>query len=86
MLDGVSFSVERGEAVAVIGPSGGGKSTMLRCLIGLERADGGDILIEGEPLMENGVYVPDRPDAEGFRKDGDGFSGLQPFPAHDGAR
>ena len=35
VLDGVSFSVERGEAVAVIGPSGGGKSTMLRCLIGL---------------------------------------------------
>ena len=36
VLDGISFSVEQGEAVAVIGPSGGGKSTMLRCLIGLE--------------------------------------------------
>lgn len=59
VLDGVSFSVERGEAVAVIGPSGAGKSTMLRCLIGLERADGGDIFIEGEPLLQNGVYVPD---------------------------
>lgn len=59
VLDGVSFSVERGEAVAVIGPSGAGKSTMLRCLIGLERADGGDIFIEGEPLLQNGAYVPD---------------------------
>lgn len=59
VLDGVGFSVEKGEAVAVIGPSGSGKSTMLRCLIGLERADAGDIHIAGEPLLQNGVYVPD---------------------------
>lgn len=59
VLDGVSFTVEKGEAIAVIGPSGSGKSTMLRCLIGLERADGGDIIIEGDPLMQNGVYVTD---------------------------
>ncbi|MPM33859.1 Glutamine transport ATP-binding protein GlnQ [bioreactor metagenome] len=59
VLDGVSFAVEKGEAIAVIGPSGSGKSTMLRCLIGLERADGGDIIIEGDPLMQNGVYVAD---------------------------
>ena len=47
VLDGVSFTVDKGETVAVIGPSGSGKSTMLRCLIDLERADGGDIIIEG---------------------------------------
>ena len=51
VLDGVSFAVEKGEAIAVIGPSGSGKSTMLRCLIGLERADGGDIIIEGSCKM-----------------------------------
>lgn len=80
VLDGVSFSVERGEAVAVIGPSGGGKSTMLRCLIGLERADGGDILIEGEPLMENGVYVPDRRMRKVSAKMGMVFQAFNLFP------
>ena len=57
ILDGVSFQVEKGESVAVIGPSGAGKSTMLRCLINLETADGGDILVDGEYLMEQGRYV-----------------------------
>ncbi len=80
VLDGVSFSVERGEAVAVIGPSGGGKSTMLRCLIGLERADGGDILIEGEPLMQNGVYVPDRQMRRVSSKMGMVFQAFNLFP------
>ena len=80
VLDGVSFSVERGEAVAVIGPSGGGKSTMLRCMIGLERADGGDILIEGEPLMKNGVYVPDRQMRKVSAKMGMVFQAFNLFP------
>ena len=60
VLDGVSFTVEKGDAIAVIGPSGSGKSTLLRCLIGLERADGGDILINDKHLMQDGVYVNDR--------------------------
>lgn len=80
VLDGVSFTVERGEAVAVIGPSGGGKSTMLRCLIGLEHADGGDILIEGEPLMQNGVYVPDQQMRKVSSKMGMVFQAFNLFP------
>ena len=59
VLDNVSFGVEAGQTVAVIGPSGAGKSTMLRCLINLEKADGGDIRIEGRALMRGGVYVKD---------------------------
>ena len=59
VLDGVSFDVLEGETVAIIGPSGSGKSTLLRCLIGLERADGGSIRIDGEPLMTDGVYRRD---------------------------
>ncbi len=47
VLKGLSLSVERGEVAAVIGPSGGGKSTFLRCLNGLERFQGGTIEIDG---------------------------------------
>ena len=60
VFDGVNFSVEQGETVAIIGPSGAGKSTMLRCLIDLEKADGGTVLIKGEPLVEDGRYGKDR--------------------------
>ena len=49
-LRGVSFSVGRGEMVAIMGPSGSGKTTLLNCLSGLDRIDGGDVLIEGVAL------------------------------------
>jgi ABC-type lipoprotein export system ATPase subunit len=49
-LRGVSFSVPRGEMVAIMGPSGSGKTTLLNCLSGLDRIDGGDVLIEGVEL------------------------------------
>lgn len=45
VLDGISLSVKPGEVAAVIGPSGGGKSTFLRCLNGLERFQGGSVTI-----------------------------------------
>ncbi|MGE0769904.1 MAG: amino acid ABC transporter ATP-binding protein [Hyphomicrobiaceae bacterium] len=46
VLDGVSLKVERGEIIAVIGRSGSGKSTMLRCINGLETIQGGRILFD----------------------------------------
>ena len=49
-LRGVSFSVEAGEMVAIMGPSGSGKTTLLNCLSGLDRVDGGEVLIDGVPL------------------------------------
>jgi putative ABC transport system ATP-binding protein len=49
-LRGVSFSVETGEMVAIMGPSGSGKTTLLNCLSGLDRVDGGEVLIDGVPL------------------------------------
>jgi putative ABC transport system ATP-binding protein len=49
-LRGVSFSVARGEMVAIMGPSGSGKTTLLNCLSGLDRIDGGEVLIEGVEL------------------------------------
>jgi len=45
VLDGVGFTVEASELVVIIGPSGGGKSTLLRCLNGLERFDAGRVQI-----------------------------------------
>ncbi len=47
VLHGINFSMEKGEAVAVIGSSGGGKTTFLRCLNFLEMADEGTIHIDG---------------------------------------
>ena len=60
VLRDVSFTVEKGETVAIIGASGAGKSTMLRCLIGLERADSGSILVEGEAILRDGSYQDEK--------------------------
>ena len=49
-LDDVSFSVGDGELVALLGPSGGGKTTVLRLIAGLDNPDGGSILIGGAPV------------------------------------
>ena len=50
VLKGIDLDVDEGEAVAVIGPSGGGKSTLLRCLNKLETIDKGSVIIDGEAL------------------------------------
>jgi ABC-type polar amino acid transport system ATPase subunit len=52
-LTGFSTKIRRSSVVVVIGPSGGGKSTFLRCLNGLEEIDGGSIVIDGIPLDDN---------------------------------
>jgi phospholipid/cholesterol/gamma-HCH transport system ATP-binding protein len=55
ILDGLSFRIENGESVAIIGRSGGGKSVLLKHLVGLLQPDSGEILIDGEnigPLNE----------------------------------
>lgn len=48
VLDGVSFRIEKGESVVIIGRSGSGKSVLLKLLIGLLRPDAGAVLIAGE--------------------------------------
>jgi putative ABC transport system ATP-binding protein len=51
-LRGASLTVWPGEFVAVTGPSGSGKSTLLNIIAGLERADGGSVVVAGQPLGE----------------------------------
>ena len=50
VLKGVDLQIHQGEALAIIGPSGGGKSTFLRCLNLLEEPDGGDVIFEGQKM------------------------------------
>ena len=50
ILRGVSLSIARGQTVGLVGPSGSGKSTLLMAMAGLERPDGGEIFIDGEPI------------------------------------
>ena len=49
-LRGVDLEVERGEMVAVVGHSGSGKTTLLNCLSGLDRFDGGKVIVDGADL------------------------------------
>ena len=51
VLKGVSFSLEKGQVLAIIGSSGGGKSTLLRCLNFLETPDAGEIWVNGQQLL-----------------------------------
>ena len=57
VLKGVSEHISKGEVVSIIGPSGGGKSTFLRCLNLLEIPDSGKILFEGEDITAKGVNI-----------------------------
>lgn len=57
VLKGVNLKVDSGEVVSVIGASGSGKSTMLRCINLLERPAGGDILFNGESIFGQDVNI-----------------------------
>ena len=49
VLENVSFSVDKDEFICLVGPSGCGKSTVLRIIAGLEKADSGEVLFNGQP-------------------------------------
>src|SRR3982751_3387637 len=53
VLDGVTLRVEKGVVYALLGESGTGKSTLLRCISGLESYDEGDVRVGGSALFEN---------------------------------
>jgi len=57
-VDAVDLEVERGRFLALLGPSGGGKTTTLRLIAGFERPDAGSVEIAGSPVAGSGVFVP----------------------------
>ncbi len=57
IIDGISFNVRHGEVVVLVGPSGTGKSTFLRCVNGLEDIQGGRIVFEGETVDARSRHV-----------------------------
>lgn len=56
VLKGVDFAVSPGEIFVLMGPSGSGKSVLLRHIIGLEPADAGEVIIAGKSISEPGVF------------------------------
>ncbi|EHS84607.1 Glutamine ABC transporter ATP-binding component [Limosilactobacillus gastricus PS3] len=59
ILDGVNFEVQDGEILSIVGPSGAGKTTLLRCVTGLESADEGEFLIDGQAFDPEGTDTSD---------------------------
>ena len=57
VLKGISTGIRRGEVVSIIGPSGGGKSTFLRCLNLLETPDGGQVLFKGQDITDKKLNI-----------------------------
>jgi ATP-binding cassette subfamily B protein RaxB len=55
IFENVSFRIEAGESVAIVGPSGGGKTTLLKVMAGLLQPSKGEILINGEPIRRIGL-------------------------------
>ena len=60
VLDDISFSVERGQVVGLLGPNGSGKTTLMRILTGYLRADGGQAFIDGFSVKEQAIEVRKR--------------------------
>lgn len=80
VLKGVNLEIAEGEILVVVGHSGGGKTTLLRCVNALEHCDSGDIEINGKALCKDGKYV-DKNELKEIRKDiGLVFQNFNLFP------
>ncbi|HUM27787.1 MAG TPA: ATP-binding cassette domain-containing protein, partial [Anaerolineales bacterium] len=58
VLKDINVAINKGEVISIIGPSGTGKSTFLRCLNLLEKPNHGRIVIDGVDILKKGVNVP----------------------------
>ena len=80
-LKDIDLTVTRGEVVVVIGPSGSGKSTLCRTINRLETIDSGTIMLDGQPLPEEGKEL-----ASAARRGRHGLPELQPLRPQDDPR
>lgn len=80
VLKGVDLEIKNGEIAVIVGPSGGGKTTLLRCVNGLEFCDEGSIEIENKFLCKNGVYKEKKEFNEVRRAIGLVFQNFNLFP------
>jgi len=82
VLKGVSFSLEKGQVLAIIGSSGSGKTTLLRCLNFLETADEGEILVGGKTLFRAGEKYTEQQIRENRLHFGLVFQNFNLFPQY----
>ena len=80
VLKGIDLEVNKGEIVVIVGPSGGGKTTLLRCINGLEYCDNGTIEVNNKFLCENGNYKDKKTFAKTRREIGLVFQNFNLFP------
>ncbi|WP_350277285.1 heme ABC exporter ATP-binding protein CcmA [Kribbella sp. HUAS MG21] len=57
VIEGLTFSLEAGQAVALVGPNGAGKTTVLKCIVGAAEPAAGKILLDGRPIDERADAV-----------------------------
>ena len=89
VLDGVDLRIEAGESVAIVGPSGGGKTTLVKLMLGLLQPSGGSIEIGGKPLAAGGLAAYRRDVASVMQDDqlfagsiADNIAFFDPAPDH----
>ena len=82
VLKGISFSLERGQVLAIIGSSGSGKTTLLRCLNFLETPDEGQIIVDGKKLLSGGEKLSDQQIRENRLHFGLVFQNFNLFPQY----
>ncbi len=68
ILENISFTLKEGEILTLLGPSGAGKTTILRILNGLETCDFGDITLDSIKICKNGIYADSKVQKEIHKK------------------
>ncbi len=82
VLKDISFSMEKGEVLAIIGSSGSGKTTLLRCINFLEKATSGSIVVDGETILSDDMKLTEKDIRENRLHFGLVFQSFNLFPQY----